>query len=101
MIAYERKLFEKQAQLRSRAAEERERLAHTVEGLQPYITLTDRALRLGRTIYSHPKWVAGGAAALAIFKPRKALRAARRLWVAWRTIRSARRYLRLLVPGRR
>jgi len=101
MIGYERKLFERQAQLRSRAAGEREQVAHSLESLQPYIKLTDGALRLGRAVASHKKWVAVGAAALAVFKPRKAARAASRLWFAWRTIRSARRYLRVLVPRRR
>ena len=101
MIGYERNLFERQAKLRSRAAAERERMAQSLGPLQPYITVTDGALRVGRAIYSHPYWIALGAAALAIFKPRQVLRAGRNLWVAWRTIRSARRYLLAFVPSKR
>ena len=101
MIGYERNLLERQAKLRSRAAEERERMAHATAALQPYVTLTDRALRLGRAVSSHPEWIFLGAAAVAIFKPRMALRAGSRIWTAWRTFQSARRYLHVLLPGRR
>jgi hypothetical protein len=101
MIGYERNLLERQAKLRSRAAGERERMAHAVAALQPYVTLTDRARRLGRAVSSHPEWVFLGAAAVVIFKPRRALRAGSRVWTAWRTFQSARRYLHMLLPGRR
>lgn len=101
MIGYERSLLERQAKLRSRAAEERERIAHAAAPLQPYVTFTGRAFRLGRTISAHPELVFLGAAAVAIVKPRTALRAGGRLWAAWRTFQSARRYLRVLLPGRR
>lgn len=93
MIGYERKLLERQAKLRSRVAEERERMSHAVAPLQAYVTLTGRALRLGRAVSSHPEWVFLGAAVVAIFKPRMALWAGGRLWAVWRTLRSTRRYL--------
>lgn len=101
MIGYERNLLERQAKLRCRAAEERESMAHAVAPLRPYVTLTGRALRLGRAVSSHPEWFFLGAAAVAIFRPRMAVRAGSRLWAAWRTFRWARRYLYMLLPGSR
>jgi len=101
MMGYERRLLERQAKLRARAAEERERMAHAVAPLQPYVNLTDRAVRLGRAVYSHPEWVFVGAAAVAMVKPRRALTVGGRVWAAWRTFQSARRYLGVLLPGLR
>lgn len=97
MIRYERDLLERQARLRSRAAAERERMAHSFEPLKPYLTLTDRALRVGRAVRSHPEWVAGAAAVIVIFKPKMVLRAGSKLWLAWRTVQSARRSLGALL----
>jgi hypothetical protein len=101
MMGYERNLLERQAKLRARATEERERLAQAAAPLQPYVNLTDRALRLGHAVYSHPRWVFVGAAAVAMVKPRRALKVGGRLWAAWRTFQSARRYLDVLLQGRR
>ena len=97
MFRYERDLLERQAQLRSWAAAERERLAQGIRPFRPYLELTDRALRAGRAASSHPVWIAAGVAAVVIFKPKRALRVGGKLWVAWRTLRTTRRALRNLL----
>jgi hypothetical protein len=97
MLRYERSLLDRQTRLQARAAAERERIASSVEPLRPYLTLTDRAVGVGRAVRAHPEWIAVGAAAITIWKPKKVLRAGRGLWVVWRTVQTARGSLRTLL----
>jgi hypothetical protein len=85
-------LAQRHAALLARSTVLRERLGADLAGLSRPLSWVDQALALARWLRAHPLVPAGAAAALALWKPRRAWRLLARgfgLWRAWRNARIA------------
>lgn len=76
-------LAERQRQLRQRSAQLRQRLAGAAQVLQRPLALADQVRHGWQWLRAHPEVLAGGALLLALLRPRRAWRLARRAWVGW------------------
>lgn len=75
--------------LRLRSAELRLSIAHDLQSLQAPAAVIDRGLQGLRWLRAHPALPIGAAVALAVLRPRRALRWGSRLWWGWRLWRRA------------
>jgi hypothetical protein len=94
-------LAQRRAMLLARCAVLRERLGGEMATFGRPLSWADQALAAVRWLRAHPLVPAGAAAALALWKPRRAWRWLVRgfgLWRAWRSARGA--WSGLLSPGR-
>jgi hypothetical protein len=86
-------ILERRARLVAKAAAEREQLAAGIERLQPAAAAGDALIRIGRTVAAHPEWLVAAGVVVAVARPRLILRLAGKGWLAWRAVRTLRRYL--------
>jgi hypothetical protein len=86
-------IHERQARLAAQAAAEREQLAAAIERLQPVAAVGDALIRIGRNVAAHPEWLVAAGVAVAVVRPRLILQLAGKGWLAWRAVRTLRRYL--------
>jgi hypothetical protein len=77
----------KRGRLIERAARERADLAQTLQSWMQPLGFVDHCLGAVRFIISHPPLVAGAMLVLALLRPHRALRWARRAWSLWRGYR--------------
>ena len=83
-----------------RSAALRAQIAQHAAPLKPPLALADQVGDGLRWLRQHPEWPLGGLLAVAVLRPRRALRWSARLWSTWRLWRKAQRFL-ALVPMRR
>lgn len=76
-----------------RSAELRVLMTQHARELQPPLALADQAMAATQWLRSHPQWVAGALLLLAVWRPRRALGWASRLWWGWGLYRKARSWL--------
>jgi hypothetical protein len=82
--------------LLKRSAELRVTMAQQAQGLKTPLALADQ-LRAGvQWLVRHPEWPLGVAVALAVARPKRALRLAGRLWWVWTSLRRVQSWLALL-----
>lgn len=89
MISRAEELALRRQRLQQRSAELRVSLGVHGEGLAPLVRTAERVQAGIHWVRTHPEWVAGAAVALAVARPRRALRWARRgflLWQTWRRV---------------
>lgn len=86
-------ILERRARLVAQAAAEREQLAAAIERCRPAAAVGDAVLRIGRTAASHPEWLVAAVVVVAVARPRLILRLAGKGWLAWRAVRTLRRYV--------
>ena len=79
--------------LRLRSAELRVSIAHDLQALQAPAAWVDRGLSGLRWLRAHPALPIGDAVALAVLRPRRAMRWGARLWWGWRLWQRAARLL--------
>jgi hypothetical protein len=77
----------KRAHLVERAARERELVAQTLQALAQPLGFVDRCVEAVRFVISRPPLVAGAVFVLALLRPRRTLRWARRAWGLWQGYR--------------
>jgi hypothetical protein len=77
----------KRARLIDRAARERGDLAHALQGLSRPLDFIDRCIGAVHFVLARPPLVAGIALALALLRPRRALKWARRAFGFWQGYR--------------
>ena len=77
----------KRARLVDRAAREREDIAHALQPFSRPLGFVDRCLGAVRFVIARPPLLAGALLALALLRPRRTLRWARRAWGLWRSYR--------------
>lgn len=77
----------RRAQLLSRAALERERVAAQLRAWEAPLALVDRSVAVARHVHRHPQWLIGAAVVLATLRPRRVLAWVRNGLVAWRALR--------------
>jgi hypothetical protein len=82
--------------LLKRSAELRGTFARQAQGLKAPLALADQVRAGVQWLRRHPEWPLGVAVALAVARPKRALRWAGRLWWAWTSLRRARSWLALL-----
>lgn len=87
-------LMERQQALIARSAVLRERMAHDAAPLAASLERADRLLDTLRWLRAHASLPALGAAAVALWRPRKAWRWAARAWKLWRGWQRLRRLLK-------
>ena len=87
-------LMERQQALIARSAVLRERMAHDAAPLAASLERADRLLDTLRWLRAHAGVPALGAAAVALWRPRKAWRWAARAWKLWRGWQRLRRLLK-------
>lgn len=75
-------------------------LAQNAAPLRTPLSLVDQARDGLHWLGRHPEWPLGGALALMVLRPRRALGLSARLWSAWRMWRKAQRFM-AMVPVRR
>jgi len=96
MTAREATLIERQRQLVVRSAELRVVIAYEARPLVAPLALADRVVNLVKGVcdwaVANPLWVVAGLAAVAVAKPRRAWRWARRGWGLWRLSRFVRAF---------
>lgn len=83
----------KKQRLQIRSAELRDELARHAVVLAPAFTAADGARAGARWMRTHPQWVAGAAAALAVARPRLLWRWGRRAFVGWQAWRRVQTWL--------
>ncbi|MEO8417527.1 MAG: YqjK-like family protein [Methylophilaceae bacterium] len=79
-------LAERREHLIAQAAAQRTALAQSIEPWRMPLTLVDQGLSALRFIRSHPAWIVGGAALLAVLRPGRAVKWLRRGWLSWQVI---------------
>jgi hypothetical protein len=77
----------KRERLIERAARERDAVAHALQALSRPLGFIDRCLGVVRFVLARPPLVAGIAVALALLRPRRALKWARRAFGVWQSYR--------------
>lgn len=77
----------KRARLVERAAREREQLAQTLQSWAPPLAFIDRCVAGVRFVVARPPLVAGAALVLALLRPRRTFKWARRAWGIWQGYR--------------
>ena len=96
MTAHDATLIERQRQLVVRSAELRVVIAYEARPLVAPLAFADRVVNLAKGARdwaaANPLWVVAGLAALAVAKPRRAWRWARRGWSLWRLSRFVRAF---------
>ena len=80
------RLTEKRERLIVQAAAQRRALASDIEPWRKPLVLTDQGLHAVRYIKSHPKWIVGGFALLAILQPRHMGKWLGRGWISWQLL---------------
>ncbi len=91
-------LAQRQQQLLDRNAVLRQRLGHDAQALRTPLTLADQVRSGWRWLQAHPEWVGLGTLVLVVWRPRRVLRLAGRLWAGWRLWQRARRWRATLGP---
>jgi len=86
----------RQRVLLTRSAELRARFAADVQVLAPPLRLADHVQAGWRWLRAHPAVPAALLVALALLRPRRALRWGLRLWWGWQTVRRLQRRLQAL-----
>lgn len=89
----DRDLLQRQQALLRRSQQLRLSLAEDAQVLERPLALADRVGAAVRWLYHHPQWPVGVLAAMAVLRPRRALRWGGRVWWAWRTYRKTLRLL--------
>lgn len=84
------RLAERRERLVAQAAAQRMALAQNIEPWRQPLARADRGLAALRYIKSHPAWIVGGAALLAIVRPGRAGNWLTRGWVAWKMLQKLR-----------
>ncbi len=84
------RLAERREHLVAQAAAQRTALAQSIEPWRIPLTLVDQGLSALRFIRSHPAWIVGGAALLAVLRPGRAGKWLRRGWLSWQIINKLR-----------
>lgn len=89
----DRDLLQRQQALLRRSQQLRLSLAEDARVLERPLALADRVAAGARWLYCHPQWPVGVLTAMAVLRPRRALRWGRRVWWGWRTYRKTLRLL--------
>ena len=76
-----------------RSAELRSTLAGQSEVLKAPLALADQVRSGLQWLYRHPEWPLGALVAVAVLRPKRALRWAGRLWWAWTSLRRAQNWM--------
>lgn len=84
------RLAERREHLVAQAAAQRTALAQNIAPWRIPLTLADQGLSALRFIKSHPVWIVGGAALLAVLRPGRAGKWLRRGWLSWQIINKLR-----------
>lgn len=87
MIGRSDALARRRTQLLATAAAQRAAFAAQWQGVRPALGIADRGVSLARSVARHPLLVAAAAAALVIWRPRRALRWAQYGVMAWQFAR--------------
>lgn len=83
-------LAERRERLVALAAQQRYMLAQDIEAWRSPLALADKGLTALQYVRSHPAWILGGIALLAIVQPRHAGKWLGRGWVAWQLLHKSR-----------
>ena len=89
-------LLLRQRMLLMRSAELRARFAADAQMLAPPLHMADQVLAGWRWLRAHPAVPAALLVALAVLRPRRALRWGLRLWWGWQTVRRLQQRLKVL-----
>ncbi|MHB1293172.1 MAG: YqjK-like family protein [Sulfuricella sp.] len=84
------RLAERRERLVAQAAAQRMALAQNIEPWRNPLARADQGLAALRYIKSHPAWIVGGVALLAILRPGRAGKWLRRGWVTWQMVHKLR-----------
>ncbi len=90
--ASQRRLALRSEALQQRSAALREVIALDSQVLRAPLALVDQVRAGGRWLKAHPEWVGVGVAVLVVWRPRRALGLAARVWASWRLWRRVQRW---------
>ncbi len=82
--ARQQALAARRQQLQHRSAALRGQLAEDAQVLRTPLAVADQVRRGWRWLKAHPQWVGVGVAVLVVWRPRRVVWLAGRLWVGWR-----------------
>lgn len=80
------RLAERRERLLAQAAAQRRTLAQNIEPWRIPLALADQGLTALRYIKSHPEWIVGVVAVLAVLRPRRVGKWLGRGWVSWQVL---------------
>ena len=86
-------LAERRAALVAKAAQQRTELSQAAAPWHGPLAVVDQGVKVAHYLKRHPVLLAGAAAALAIFRPRRSVRWLRHGWLVWTLALRARKIL--------